>query len=70
MLIGFVGLGRGKLNALLSARVGILDLLSVRGGKLVEFVDAVTNRSGLPLHVFLAGKGIDLAPETLVGIGL
>ena len=47
-----------------------LIILVFEDGQLIEFIDAVTDGSGLPLHVFLASKGIDFAPETLMGIGL
>ena len=70
VLVGFGGLGRGQADAFLGARIGVLDHLGVRGRQLVQFVDAVTDGRGLPLHIFLAGKGIDLAPEALMRVGL
>src|SRR5580658_5532909 len=35
----------------------------VRGGQVIELVDAVANGLGLPLHVVLARKGINPPPE-------
>src|SRR5439155_18168835 len=70
MLVGFVGLIGRHLNALLGAAVHVLDHLRVGGGELVELIHAVTNRLSLTLDVFLAGKGIDLAPEALAAFVL
>src|SRR5205823_2902614 len=65
VLVGLSGLRRSLLNALLGAAVYILDHFRIRGCELIELVDAVANRLGLALNVFLAGKGVDLSPETL-----
>ena len=70
VLVGFVGLGRGQLDALLRARIDVLDHLAVGGGEFIELVDAIADRRGLALHVLLAGKRIQLAPESFVGIRL
>ena len=48
----------------LRARIGVLDRLGVRGRQVIEFVHAIADGSGLPLHIFLARERIDLAPET------
>ena len=56
---------RGQLDAVLGARVGVFDHLAVRGGQLIELVDAVADRLGLALHILLAGKGIDACPRSL-----
>src|SRR6185369_6658081 len=70
VLVGLSGLRRSLLNALLGAAVYILDHFRIRGCELIELVDAVANRLGLALNVFLAGKGVDLSPETLVAFVL
>ena len=49
VLVGFIGLVRGELDARLRARVNVFDLLAVARGQFVEFVDAVTDRFGLTL---------------------
>ena len=53
---------------MLGARIDVLDHLRVRRGQLVELIHAVPNRLSLALHVLLAGKGIDLAPEALTAL--
>src|SRR5579864_1353190 len=66
VLVSFTGLRRSLLNALLGAAVHVLDHLGVRGGQLIELVDAVANRLGLALDIFLAGKRVDLSPKALM----
>src|SRR5437868_4317190 len=70
MLISFVGLGRGQTDAFLGTRIDVLDHLAVGGGQFVELVDAIPDGLGLPLDILLAGKRIQLAPETFMGVWL
>src|SRR3989442_5410774 len=70
MLVGFVGLTGRQPDTFRCPRVRVLDHLAVGCGELIEFVDAVPDGRRLPLHVLLAGKGIQMAPEALVGIWL
>ena len=70
MLVGFIRFAGSQLDALLGARIDVLDHLRVRRGQFVELVHAIPDRRGLPLHVLLAGEGIYLAPEAFMRIGL
>ena len=70
VLVSFVRLGGSELNALLRARIDVLDHLAVAGGKLIELVDAILDGLSLPLHILLAGKWVQVAPETFVSIRL
>ena len=64
MLIGFIGLVGSHLDAGLGARVGVFDRLAVGSGQIIELVNAVANRFGLPLHISLAGERVHASPET------
>ena len=50
----------------LGAGVYILDIVSVFGLKLIEFVDLVLDGLGLPIDPLLTGQGIHVAPEALL----
>jgi hypothetical protein len=70
VLVGFVGLGRGQLDALLGAAIHILNHPGVAGGEFVEFIHAVADGLGLALYILLAGKRINFAPETFASFCL
>src|ERR1700722_7347609 len=67
VLIGGVSLVGGELDAGLSARVGVFNVLRVSGGQIVEFVDAVADRFGLALYILFARERIHASPETFAG---
>src|ERR1019366_7948895 len=70
MLIGLAGLGRSELDSLLRARIGILDRPGVGGSQLIEFVDAVADRLGLPRDVFFARERVHSTPEAFASLRL
>src|SRR5208337_2802003 len=67
VLVGFIGLGGGETNAVLRARIHVLDRLAVAGREFIQFVQPVADRPSLALHIFLAGKRIDAAPAAFAG---
>src|ERR1700722_839296 len=70
MLVGFAGFGRGHLNSLLRARIGILDRFAVRRRQVIEFVDTVADGLRLPRDIFLARERIHATPEAFPRLGL
>ena len=70
VLVGFIGLVGGHLNALGGAAVHVFNHLAVGRRELIELVHAVLDRRELPLDVLLAGKRIDFTPEALASFVL
>ena len=59
MLVPFVCLFRHQLNAVLSTIVDIFRHRAVRRIHLLELIQTITNRFGVPLYVAFAGKGVE-----------
>ena len=67
MLVGFVRLVGGELDASLGAGVSVFNGLAVGGRQFIELVHAVADRFGLALHILFAGERIDASPEAFAG---
>ncbi len=70
MLVSFIRFGRSLANAFLRPGINVFNLLRVGGGKIVELIYPVANRTELMLHVLLASKGVQLSPESLTHVRL
>src|SRR5207245_8306378 len=77
MLVPFVRLLRNQLNAVLSTIVDIFRHPAVRRIHLLELIQTITNRFGVPPYVAFAGKwvenerrrtGLVALPEVSMGI--
>ena len=68
MSIGVIGFAHGLANAISRPGVHVGDHLGVLGREFIQLIHAAANRIKLPVDILLAGKGVDLSPETFVAL--